>query len=579
MKLYLRLFKYIQRPEWINILIAFVCVVLLSACNIVTIPLASVLSKAMAEKNFMMLNTIAITVMSLYFIRGLLNYAQVYLMSFAGQRIIIDLRMDLYKHLQTLSFDFFSKWRVGDVMNRIMGDTGALQGAMVVSITESLPNLLTLIGALIYLLKLNFRLTVLTLLVTPIIVFIIARFSEQIRQVALQTQRKASDISSILAEKVSGIKVVKSFTTEQYEIKKFEDEVEKSFWLTMKEVQIDATQRPLIELLQALAVTLVIWYGAFEVVSGRLAINDLIAFFVGIGVIATPLATLGRIYMTIKRALGPAERVFEILDSKPTITDAKDAVDIPGIKGEVEFKNVFFQYEEGKTILTDINFKTRAGEIIAIVGRSGSGKSTLVSLMPRFYDPSKGTVSIDGMDLKKAKLYSLRKQIGIVHQDTVLFIGTIRENISYGRFDASEEDIIAAAKAANLHDFIMGLPNKYDSLVGERGTLLSGGEKQRVSIARAILRDPRILILDEATSSLDTESERLVQDAMERLIKGRTAFIIAHRLSTVQIADRILVVDKGRIIEEGTHKELMEKGGLYKRLYDMQFRDEENNEQ
>jgi len=574
MKLYLRLLKYIK-PLTTNIFAALVCIILLSACNIALIPIASNLTKAIADKNFQLLNVIAIAAMIVYFFRSLLSYGQVYLMSFAGQRMIIDLRKDIYQHIQTLSFDFFSKWRVGDVMSRIVNDTGSLQNAMMLSVTEILPNILTLTGALIYLISLNWRLTLLTLLVAPIITFTISRFSSLIREAARQTQSKAGDIYSILAEKVAGIKVIKSFTTEQHEANKFEEELEKSFWLTMREIQIDATQKPLLELIQAIAIAIVVWYGAYQVVAGQLSINSLIAFFVGVGLIATPISTLGKIFIAIQRSLSASERIFEVLDTKPTIDDAKDAVELPLIKGEVEFKNVFFYYNKETPILNNVNLRTKAGEIIAIVGRTGAGKTTFVNLIPRFYDAISGSVSIDGVDVKKCRLYSLRKQIGIVHQDTVLFLGTIKENICYGSFDATNDEIIGAAKAANIHDFIMSLPNKYDTIVGERGTLLSGGEKQRVSIARAILRDPRILILDEATSSLDTESERLVQDALEKLIKGRTTFIIAHRLSTVQIANRILVFDKGGIIEEGSHKELLAKGGKYKMLYDMQFRDEE----
>jgi subfamily B ATP-binding cassette protein MsbA len=307
-----------------------------------------------------------------------------------------------------------------------------------------------------------------------------------------------------------------------------------------------------------------------------LSVEHLIAFFVGIGILATPLANLGKLISNLYRTLSPAERVFELLDTKPTIADAANAKNMPPIKGQVSFKNVSFHYEKDTPILKNIDFSAKAGEIIAIVGRSGAGKSTFVNLIPRFYDPSSGAISIDGHEIKDVKLFSLRKQIGTVHQDTVLFLGTIRDNISYGSFDATQEEVVAAAKAANIHDFIMSMPKQYDTLVGERGTLLSGGEKQRVSIARAILRDPRILILDEATSSLDTESERLVQDALEKLVKGRTTFIIAHRLSTVQIASRILVFESGKIIEEGSHGELIAKGGKYKRLYDMQFRDDED---
>jgi ATP-binding cassette, subfamily B, bacterial MsbA len=558
-----------------NIYAALMCIVLLSACNIALIPIASKLTKAIADKDFHMLNLIAVAAVIIYVFKSLLSYGQVYLMSFAGQRMIIDLRKDIYRHIQTLSFDFFAKWRVGDVMSRIVNDTGSLQNAMMLSVTEILPNILTLTGAVIYLFKINWRLSILTLLVAPVITFTISRFSAMIREAARQTQKKAGDIYSILAEKVAGIKVIKSFTTEHHEVQSFGEEMEKSFWLTMREVQIDATQKPLLELIQATVVACVIWYGAYQVVAGTLSINNLIAFFVGVGLIATPISTLGKITIALQRSLSAAERIFEVLDTKPAITNAKNAVELPPIKGSVEFKDVYFHYDKSTPILKNVTLKTNPGEIIALVGRSGAGKTTFVNLIPRFYDAVSGSVSIDGIDVKKCDLYSLRKQIGIVHQDTVLFLGTIRDNISYGSFEATDEEVISAAKAANIHDFIMSLPNKYETLVGERGTLLSGGEKQRVSIARAILRDPRILILDEATSSLDMESEKLVQDALEKLIVGRTTFIIAHRLSTVQIADRILVFDKGGIIEQGSHKELIAKGGKYKMLYDMQFRDEE----
>jgi ATP-binding cassette, subfamily B, bacterial MsbA len=573
MKLYLRLLKYIK-PQWPNIIAAIVCILLLSACNVAMIPLSGILTKAIAEKNFHMLNVIALSVVGIYCFKALLSYGQVFLMNFAGQKIIITLRVEMYKHIQTLSFDFFSKWRVGEIMSRIIGDTGSIQNSMLTSITDILPNILTLIGAIIYLLNINFRLTILALLVAPVIVATIAGFSTKIREVAMQNARKAADISSILSEKVMGIRVVKSFTTENHEIKRFNDEVDKSFWLTMKEVQIDATQKPLLELIQTVVITLVVWYGAYEVIAGTISINNLISFFVGVGLIATPIATIGKITLMLQRSFAAAERIFEVLDTKPTITETKNAKELPEIKGAVEYKNVSFHYEKDTPILKNISLKTSPGEIIAIVGRSGAGKSTFVNLIPRFYDVTDGSVTIDGTDVRQCPLFSLRKQIGIVHQDTVLFLGTIRDNISYGKFDATDDEVMAAAKAANIHDFIMSLPNKYGTLVGERGTLLSGGEKQRVSIARAILRAPRILILDEATSSLDTESERLVQDALERLVKGRTTFIIAHRLSTVQVADRILVFDKGEIIEQGTHKELITKGGTYKKLYDMQFRDD-----
>ena len=326
MKLYFRLIKYVK-AQWPNIIAAIVCIIFLAGCNILMIPLSGLITKAIAEKNFHLLNFIAFAAIGIYFFKSLLNYGQVFLMAFAGQRIIIELRIQMYKHIQTLSLDFFSKWRVGDVMSRMMGDTSNLQNAMMSSITEILPNILTLFGALVYLFRINTRLTFLTLLVTPVVFFTISRFSVKIREIAKQTSRKAADISSILAEKIAGIRLVRSFATERHEINRFTDEVEKSFWLTMKEVQIDATQKPLLELIQAVAVTLVVWYGARQVISGTISIANLISFFVGVGIIATPIATLGKIYLVVQKSLASAERVFEVMDTKPTIFDAPDAIE------------------------------------------------------------------------------------------------------------------------------------------------------------------------------------------------------------------------------------------------------------
>ena len=555
---------------------AMLCMLIVSAANILLIPLIGKLSEAIGTKSFTLLNLVIFAAIALYFLRGLATYGQGYLSSYAGYRLVTDLRIQVYKHVQDLSLDFFAKWRTGEVISRITNDISVVQQAVISSVMEILPNLITLLGVLGYLIYLNWRLTLITLFIVPLLSWIISRFGFEMREVSREAQKKAADVASILQETVSGARIVKSFAMEKHEVKKFSEESEKSFWLTLKQAQINVTQAPLLAFLQVLAVVAVVWYGAFEVVSGRLAASALISFFAGIAMIADPNSKLGTINTTIQNALAAAERIFEVIDIAPSIKEKENAVELKDIKGKIEFKDVYFKYEkQGGAVLEDINLMINPGEIIALVGRSGAGKTSLVNLIPRFYDPSRGEILIDGYNLKDLKLESLRKQMGIIPQETVLFSGTIRDNIAYSKTDATDEEVKGVAQLANANGFICSMPEGYNSLVGERGVRLSGGERQRIAIARALLRDPKILIFDEATSSLDTESEQLVQEAMNRLTKGRTVLIIAHRLSTIQHADRIVVVDKGQIIEVGKHADLLAKGGIYKKLYEMQFRDEE----
>ncbi|MFA4905260.1 MAG: ABC transporter ATP-binding protein [Candidatus Margulisiibacteriota bacterium] len=577
MKLYLRLLEYLK-PYKSQIFWAALCMLILSVANILLIPLIGKLSEAIGNRDFGLLNLVVIGAVSIYFLRGLSMYGQGYLMAYAGHRLVTDLRKQLYRHLQDLSLDFFAKWRTGEVISRVMNDINVVQNATISAITEILPNLITLIGVLGYLFYLNWRLTLITLIVIPLLSWVIKIFGREMREVSRESQKKQADIASLLQESLAGVRVVKSFAMEKNVIEKFNQEAERSFWLTLKQSQITVTQTPLLAFLNALAIVAIIWYGGFEVVSGRLSPSNLIAFFAGIALIADPASRLGNISTVIQNALASAERIFEVIDIKPSVAEGPDAKELNKISGKVEFKNLTFSYEKGEApVLTDIDLKIDPGEIIALVGRSGAGKSSLVNLIPRFYDPQKGAVLVDGHNLKEVKLQSLRSQLGMVPQETILFSGTIGENIAYARSEASTSDIESAAKTANAHNFIMGLPEGYETLVGERGVRLSGGERQRVAIARAILADPRILIFDEATSALDAESERLVQEAMENLMAGRTTLIIAHRLSTVQHADRIVVLDKGKIVEVGKHGELLAKGGLYSKLYEMQFKDEETN--
>ncbi|MFH0886877.1 MAG: ABC transporter ATP-binding protein [bacterium] len=574
MKLFIRLVSHLKSYKGV-LFGAFICMIAISIFNILIIPLAGHLTNSIAVMNFTYLNWVAVLGILIYFSRSLFMYGEIYLMSLAAQRVVMDIRVEVFEHLQDLSLDFYAKWKTGEVISRIINDIAVLQLAILTIATELIPQTLTVIGVTIYLFYLNWRLSLLTLLIMPLFIYAISRFGEQMREVSKKSQQKAADITSILQETISGARVIKSFTMEKQEIKRFHNEAMQSFDFSMKESQIDATVRPLMGFLQVLAVLAVVWYGGWEVVQGRLQPGNLVAFFAGIALLIDPIIVFSKTSITIQKALSSAERVYEIIDLEPTVRDADMARTLPHIKGEVSFRDVTFLYQDSdKHALKNISVDIKAGEVVALVGSSGAGKSTFVNMVPRFYDPASGQILIDGIDIRTVTLHSLRSQMGIVPQETMLFTGSIRDNVCYGKTDASADAIINAAKMANAHDFITKLTHGYDTLVGERGMNLSGGERQRIAIARAILRDPRILILDEATSSLDTESERLVQDAMDKLISGRTTFVIAHRLSTVQFADRILVFDGGHIVESGTHQQLLDEEGIYYKLYDLQFRDE-----
>jgi len=566
--------KYLK-PYLVAVVGVMLCMVLVSLSNVAVIPLVSKLSGSIGQKQLQGINITIFLALLVYFAKGIFTYGQVYLSAFVGQGVMKDLRIDLYRHVQTLPVGFFNKNRIGDIAFRILFDVGSVQSAMLSSATDIIPNILTLICVMGYLSYLNWKLTLFSLILFPLLSYTITKIGKDMRNISMRIQRKNADIASMIHEKLAGIRIVKSFTMESREVKMFTDESETSFWISMREAAINATSTPILAMIQASVVLAIVWFGAYEVIAGNLSPNDLIAFFTGVALLADPISKLSRMNLTIQKALASAERVFEIADIASEVKVRPDAKKIEKIKGAVEFKDLSFQYDINEAhALNNINVKVNAGEIIALVGPSGAGKTTFVNMIPRFYDPTQGALFIDGIDLRDCDLYSLRRHIGIVPQETVLFSDTIGGNIAYGKLDATEAEIIAAAKMANAHDFILSMPQGYNTYVGERGTRLSGGQRQRIAIARALLRDPRILILDEATSSLDTESERLVQDALEKLMKGRTTFVIAHRLSTVQIADRILVFKDARIIEEGTHRELLDKGGLYKRLYEMQFRDD-----
>ena len=523
------------------------------------------------EKGLESLSWIALSMIIVYFLKGITNYGQTYLTSYVAQKAVRDIRADLYAHLQSLSLSFYNKNRTGEMISRLTNDVGILENAIVNGAIGVFYQSIVLIAGIFYLVYLNARLSLLLLVMLPVITVIMKNFNIKIRQVSRRVQIKIADISDVIQETLSAVRVVKSFGREEYEYQRFQMENEENFRARVKNAQYDAILSPAIEFLAAIAFTAILWYGGYEVYQGRMNPAALITYFTILLAIAQPLRSLSKLSTTIQQALAASERIFETIDINVHIEEKEDAEVLADVKGKVNFKNVSFAYKEGEEVLKDINLEVKPGEVVALVGPSGAGKTTLVDLIFRFYDPIEGSIYIDDKDIRELKLASLRKHIGIVPQENILFSGTLKDNIAYGDLTAADEEIIAAAKAANAHDFIMDFPDQYETIVGERGVGLSGGQRQRIAIARAILKDPKILILDEATSALDAESEALVQDALEKLMVNRTTFIIAHRLSTIKNADTIVVLDKGRIVEMGDHDSLMSKRGIYCKLYQGQI--------
>ena len=429
-----------------------------------------------------------------------------------------------------------------------------------------------MIGSLVSMLLIDWKLTLVTFITVPMVLIIINVFGKKLRLAGHDVQGRIADITALLQEVISAIRVVKSFAREGFEVKRFEVENQNNFNAVIKATKLTSLLSPMVEFSAAIAVAVILWYGGYSVVTGTITAGSLIAFLIYAINLSNPVKRLSQVYGNIQKALAAADRVFDILDTKADVVEKENAIDLPDIKGDVDFNHVSFSYDGEKMALCDFNLSVKAGESVALVGPSGAGKTTLANLLPRFYDVTSGSITIDGTDIKDVTFKSLRNQIGLVPQETVLFNASIKENILYGRLDASEEEIYEAARAANVMEFVDKMPDGLDTIVGERGSSLSGGQRQRVAIARAILKNPKILILDEATSALDTESEKLVQEALDRLMEGRTAFVIAHRLSTVQNAHQIVVLNQGKLVEKGTHQELLAlENGLYNHLYSVQF--------
>lgn len=575
MTLYLRILSYIK-PYMHRLLFAMVCTIMAAAGNLY-IPwiIKDMIDEVLADKNGTMLNWIAASIIAIFIVRGLFWYGQNYLMSYVGQSVIIDIRAAVFKKLQRLSVSFYDKNKTGTIMSYVTNDVNALQSAMVENTIEMITEGFILIGSVVAMIYLDWRLTLFTVCTFPVVLWFMEFFGKKIRKTGGRIQECTADITSVLQESVASARVIKSFVREDYEVDRFDVENKANFRANMKNVQLMATLTPVVELVAAIGVTMIIWYGGNNVINGTITAGSLVAFLTYAVNISNPIKRLTRVIGNIQKALAAAQRVFMIIDMPEEIAESRDAKQLPEVSGKVEFQNVSFAYNDKGNVITDLSFSVKPGEVIAIVGPSGAGKSTIANLLPRFYDVNKGDIKIDGHSVRDVTLDSLREQVGIVPQETMLFNGSVYNNILYGRLDATKEEIEAAAKAANAHDFIMQLTDGYETKLGDRGVNLSGGQRQRIAIARAILKNPRILILDEATSALDTESERVVQEALDRLMVGRTSFVIAHRLSTVKNADKILVLEKGNLVESGTHDELLALDGLYAHLYKIQYRNKE----
>lgn len=575
MTLYLRILSYIK-PYMHRLLFAMVCTIMAAAGNLY-IPwiIKDMIDEVLADKNGTMLNWIAASIIAIFIVRGLFWYGQNYLMSYVGQSVIIDIRAAVFKKLQRLSVSFYDKNKTGTIMSYVTNDVNALQSAMVENTIEMITEGFILIGSVVAMIYLDWRLTLFTVCTFPVVLWFMEFFGKKIRKTGGRIQECTADITSVLQESVASARVIKSFVREDYEVDRFDVENKANFRANMKNAQLMATLTPVVELVAAIGVTMIIWYGGNNVINGTITAGSLVAFLTYAVNISNPIKRLTRVIGNIQKALAAAQRVFMIIDMPEEIAESRDAKQLPEVSGKVEFQNVSFAYNDKGNVITDLSFSVKPGEVIAIVGPSGAGKSTIANLLPRFYDVNKGDIKIDGHSVREVTLDSLREQVGIVPQETMLFNGSVYNNILYGRLDATKEEIEAAAKAANAHDFIMQLTDGYETKLGDRGVNISGGQRQRIAIARAILKNPRILILDEATSALDTESERVVQEALDRLMVGRTSFVIAHRLSTVKNADKILVLEKGNLVESGTHDELLALDGLYAHLYKIQYRNKE----
>ena len=581
MNIYRRLLNYI-RPHRGRLAVAVLCMFFYSIANSLVSATLYIIVNGLHNKSAVVINDleyipfasslsfpafwIPFIMVVVFFLRGFFDYVSNYQMSSIGIRIVRKIRDDLYEHLVRLSSDFYSKGRTGDFLSRIVNDVGSIQGAVTDVIVDLIKQPMVILFNIPWVFIWGGPNAAFAIMIFPLVAIPITLLGRNLRRITKKMQERAADITAFIAETLAGIHIVKAFCQEEREIGKFREINKNVFDFFKKTIRITLIQRPLIEIMGAVGAAIAVWFGLKSLPPDRF-----VAFVGSLFIFFEPLKKVSKVNSTVQQSIASGGRIFEILDAVPSIRDRESAIVFSGSPETASYEKVSFQYEPGKNVLQDIDFQVRRGEILALVGVSGSGKTTLMNLLLRFYDPTQGSIKLNGIDIRNFTLESLREFIGIVSQDTILFNATVRENIAYGRPEAGLEEIEQAAEAAYADHFIQALPKGYDTPLGERGLKLSGGQRQRIAIARALLKNPPILILDEATSHLDTESEREVQSALENLMQGRTVFVIAHRLSTIQRADRILVLEAGRIIQDGTNETLLREGGAYKKLYDLQF--------
>lgn len=519
------------------------------------------------------LNRLTLLLVGIFAVQAVFNYLRTYYIALVGEGVVADLRRSVYNHLLELPLNFFESRKIGEISSRLTSDASTIQNAVSQAMVQLFNQCITLLGGTVFLFVLNARLTLVMLSVLPIVIIAGAFFGRMLRKISTEFQDAVADANADAEEALVGIRVVKSFTAENFEQERYGKRIQHSYNVAMRRARWRAIFVPSMIMAMFTGITVVLWYGGRQVVQGQLLAGDLIAFLMLTFFVAGSIGSFVGLYSQFQQALGASKRIFELLDTQSSILEPSQPQSLATVSGNIIFEDVDFGYGDRDEIdvLRDVTINAKAGEVLALVGRSGAGKTTLVSLIPRFYDVTEGRILLDGIDIRQLSLEHLRNSIGIVPQETQLFSGSIADNIGYGRSDANQAEIESAAKAANAHDFICNFPASYQTLVGERGVKLSGGQRQRIAIARALLKDPKLLILDEATSSLDSESEALVQHALETLMQGRTVFVIAHRLSTIRNADSIIVLDAGRVVQQGNHDTLLAQGGLYQELYDKQF--------
>ncbi len=557
-----------------RLFLAMVCMLVIAVASSATAFLVKpVLDDIFFNKDTTMLKIIPLVVVLIYFLRGLGMYGQDYLMNYVGENVIKDLRNDLYNRIQDLPIAFFQKEKTGVLMSRITNDVNIIKAMVSTAVTGSLKDSFTIVGLTFVIFYRDWKMALFAFVVLPVAFFPVVEFGRRVRRISTGCQEAMADLNSFLHETLAGNKIVKAFGMESYEKKRFFDKTLDLFKLEMKAVIARSLSSPIMEFLGGLGIAFIIWYGGYKVITGSSTAGTFFSFMAAVLMLYDPVKKLSGLNNAVQQGLAAADRIFDIIEMESDIKERKDPVTIKRGPQRVTFENVFFKYDD-VMVLKDINLNVEAGDVLALVGMSGGGKTSLVNLIPRFYDVTRGAIRIDGTDIRDVSISSLRDQMGIVTQEPILFNDSIRNNIAYGKRNATEKEIIMAAEAAYAYDFIQNFPNKFDTNIGELGGRLSGGEKQRICVARALLKDAPILILDEATSSLDAEAEMLVQKALENLMKGRTTFVIAHRLSTIDYADRIVVIIDGRVEEEGKQEELISMRGEFFKLYQMQYSNE-----